>query len=205
MTEALALVIAYLLGSIPSGYLAGRARGIDIRTVGSKNMGATNVFRTLGKGAGIGVMAADILKGVAAVVIARAITDDPWPLIAAGLAIIGHVFPVWLKFKGGKGVATGAGVILGLTPIPFAILFVVWIAIVAATRIVSVASITCAAAYPVLVWIFGGGMAEIIFAIVVSAGVIFLHRKNIARLARGEELRIDLPGRRSPESAGEGG
>ncbi len=197
MTEALALVIAYLLGSIPSGYLAGRARGIDIRTVGSKNMGATNVFRTLGKGIGIGVMAADIAKGVLAVVIARLITDDPWPLVAAGMAIVGHVFPVWLRFKGGKGVATGAGVILGLTPIPFAILFAGWVAIVAATRIVSIASITCAAAYPVLVWVFGGGLAEIVFAVVVSAGVIFLHRKNIARLARGDELRIDLPGRRA--------
>lgn len=196
MTQALALVIAYLLGSIPSGYLAGRAKGVDIRTVGSKNMGATNVFRTLGKGIGISVMAADIAKGVAAVLVARALTDDPWPLVAAGLAIAGHVFPVWLSFKGGKGVATGAGVMLGLTPIPFAILFGSWIVIVGATRIVSIASIACAAAYPVLVWIFDGSLATIIFSIVISAGVIALHRKNIARLARGEELRLDF-GRRA--------
>lgn len=195
MTQALVLVIAYLLGSIPSGYLAGRAKGVDIRTVGSKNMGATNVFRTLGRSIGISVMAADIAKGVLAVLIARALTDDPWPLVAAGLAIVGHVFPVWLSFKGGKGVATGAGVMLGLTPIPFAILFASWLVIVGATRIVSIASIACAAAYPVLVWAFDGSLATIVFSIVVSVGVIALHRRNIARLVRGEELRLHFGGR----------
>jgi len=104
-----AIVIAYLLGSIPFAYLAGRARGIDLRTVGSGNLGAANVFRTLGRGTGIAVMAADIGKGAAAVLIARALTGAPWPAVAAGAAMAGHIFPVWLRFKGGKGVAVGGG------------------------------------------------------------------------------------------------
>ena len=107
MNAVAAIVIAYLLGSIPFAYLAGRARGIDLRKVGSGNLGAANVFRTLGRRMGIAVMAADIGKGAAAVLIAKALTDDPWPAVAAGAAMAGHVFPVWLRFKGGKGVAVG--------------------------------------------------------------------------------------------------
>ena len=101
MSAALAVAAAYLLGSIPFAFLAGRARGVDLRTIGSGNLGAANVFRALGKGMGIAVMAADIGKGVAAVLIARALTDDPWPAIAAGAAVAGHVFPVWMGFNGG--------------------------------------------------------------------------------------------------------
>ena len=105
MSGAVAIVVAYLLGSIPSGYLAGRLRGVDIRTVGSRNVGATNVFRTLGKGIGIGVMAADIAKGAAAVLVADAIAGQPWSIFAAAAAIVGHVWPVWLRFRGGKGLS----------------------------------------------------------------------------------------------------
>lgn len=195
MTPAIAIVLAYLLGSIPSGYLVGRIRGVDIRTVGSKNVGATNVFRTLGKGIGVAVMAADIAKGAAAVLVADAIAGQPWTIFAAAAAIIGHVWPVWLRFRGGKGVAVGAGAAAALTPLPFAALFVVWVLIVLGTRYVSVASIVCAAAYAPLVWAFGGSWELIVYAAIASAAVIWLHRKNIARLAAGTELRLSLRSR----------
>lgn len=201
MSQAIAIVAAYLLGSIPSGYLAGRTRGIDIRTVGSRNVGATNVFRTLGKGIGIAVMGADIAKGAAAVLLADALAGDRWAVLAAAAAMAGHVWPVWLRFRGGKGVAVGAGAAAALTPIPFAILFAAWILIVLLTRYVSVASILCAAAYAPLAWAFGAPWPTIVFAGVASAAVIWLHRRNIQRLARGTELRLQLKrGPRAPPS-----
>ena len=134
MTQALVVALAYLLGSIPFAFLAGRARGVDLRTVGSGNLGAANVFRTLGREMGIAVMAADILKGVVAVVIARLLTDDPWPAVAAAAAMTGHVFPVWLRFKGGKGVAVAGGAVIALMPLAAVICLAIWVVIVATTR-----------------------------------------------------------------------
>ncbi|MDX6645214.1 MAG: acyl phosphate:glycerol-3-phosphate acyltransferase [Miltoncostaeaceae bacterium] len=192
MREALVLALAYLLGSIPFGYLAGRLRGVDIRASGSRNTGATNVFRTLGRGLGITVMAADILKGLAAVLIARALLDDPWPLAAAALAVAGHVFPVWLRFRGGKGVAVAAGVLIGVMPLVSLTLVAVWVAIVLTTRYVSVASIVCALALTPLAWLYGYDWPSLILAGVVSAAILVRHRANLIRLARGQELRIDL-------------
>jgi glycerol-3-phosphate acyltransferase PlsY len=192
VTEALVLALAYLLGSIPFGYLAGRLRGVDIRVEGSRNTGATNVFRTLGRGIGIAVMAADIGKGLAAVLIARALLDDPWPLAAAGLAVAGHVFPVWLRFRGGKGVAVAAGALIGVMPLVSATLVVIWVAIVLATRYVSLASVISAGALPVLAWAFGLDWPKLVLAGLVSAAVLVRHRSNLKRLARGQELRIDL-------------
>lgn len=203
MNEAFAIAAAYLLGSIPFGYLAGRARGVDIRTVGSRNVGATNVFRTLGKPIGIAVMALDIIKGIVAVVIARLITDDPWPLIAAGAAVAGHVYPVWLRFSGGKGVAVGAGVAIGLVPMAALVLVPVWVIIVALTRYVSLASIVAAVAFAPTVWAFGYDTATVVFAAVISVAVIWRHRGNIGRLVRGEELRLDF--RRGSTAPGGGG
>jgi acyl phosphate:glycerol-3-phosphate acyltransferase len=197
---AIAIAGAYLLGSVPSGYLAGRARGVDIRTVGSRNVGATNVFRTLGKPIGIAVMVLDIAKGIVAVVVARILTDDPWPLVAAGAAVLGHVYPVWLRFKGGKGVAVGGGVAIGLVPWVALALVPVWVLLVALTRYVSLASIVVAGAFAPTVWLFGYGRSAVIFAAVVGAAVIVRHRANIVRLVRGEELRLDL--RRAKRAAG---
>ena len=192
MNEALAIVLAYLLGSIPSGYLAGRLRGIDIREVGSKNVGATNVFRSLGKGIGLAVMGADIAKGILAVAIAIALTDDPWPLVAGGAAILGHVFPVWLGFRGGKGVAVTAGVAIALMPLAAAAMIPVWILIVAVTRYVSVASIAAAIFLTPVAWLFGASWPTLVFAGLVSAGVLWRHRGNVDRLRRGTELRLDF-------------
>lgn len=192
MTEALVLVAAYLLGSMPTGYLAGRLRGVDIRQVGSRNVGATNVFRTLGRGIGVAVMALDIGKGVAAVLLARALLTDPWPLVAAGLAIAGHVYPVWLRFRGGKGVAVGAGAVIGLVPLAAAIMFPVWALVVGVTRYVSVASIICALAFAPLAWALDASWPTVLFAGVASLAVLWRHRGNVARLARGTELRLDF-------------
>jgi glycerol-3-phosphate acyltransferase PlsY len=195
VTEALVVIAAYLLGSIPFAFLAGRSRGIDLRTVGSGNLGAANVFRTLGREMGIAVMAADILKGVVAVVLARLLTDDPWPAVAAAAAMAGHVFPVWLRFKGGKGVAVAGGAVIALMPLAALILFGIWIAVVAITRYTSLASmIGCVAAAPVA-WALGYPASTIVFAAAGAALVLFLHRGNVRRLLRGEENRIEL-GRR---------
>lgn len=192
MTQLLVVVLAYLLGSIPFAYLAGRARGVDLRTVGSGNLGAANVFRTLGRDMGIAVMFADILKGVVAVVIARLLTDDPWPPIAAAAAIAGHVFPVWLRFKGGKGVATAGGAVIGLMPLAALILFAVWVVVVAATRYTSLGAIVgCLLATP-LVWALGYPVSDVVFTGVAAAAVLVLHRGNARRLLQGREARIEL-------------
>ena len=192
MNEALAVAVAYLLGSIPFAFLAGRARGIDLRTVGSGNLGAANVFRTLGRGWGIGVMAADIGKGLLAVLIARAITDDPWPAIAAGAAMAGHVFPVWRRFKGGQGVAVGGGGVIGLMPLAAAVLLGLWLVILLTTRYSSLASITCAVVATPLAALMGYPWSSVIFTALGSAAVLVLHRGNLMRLLRGQELRIQL-------------
>ena len=198
MNEALAVALAYLLGSIPFAFLAGRARGVDLRTVGSGNLGAANVFRTLGRGMGIAVMAADIGKGLLAVIIARTITDDPWPAIAAGAAMAGHVFPVWMRFKGGKGVAVGAGAVLGLMPLAAAILLALWLVVVLISRYTSLASILGAIVATPLVWALGYSPSKIAFTAIASAAVLILHRGNIVRLLNGSENRIELGRRATP-------
>ena len=200
MSSLLVVVGAYLAGSIPFGYLAGRLRGVDIRTVGSKNVGATNVFRTLGKRWGIAVMVADVAKGLGAALVARWLTDDPWPLIAAGAAVAGHVFPVWLRFRGGKGVATGAGVVIGLMPLVSLVLVGVWFLIVGATRYVSLASVVGAIACTPLAAAFGYTWPTVVFAGVISLAVLVRHWQNIKRLLAGTESRIALRrGAASPE------
>ena len=195
MTQLVVVVVAYLLGSIPFAYLAGMTRGVDIRTVGSKNVGATNVFRELGKGIGIAVMVLDVGKGLVAVLIANSATSSPWPLIAAAAAIVGHVYPVWLSFKGGKGVAVAGGAVIGLAPIPALITVAAWAIIVGVTRYVSVGSIAAAAVFPFLVIAFGAPWETAVFAFLAAIMVILRHRTNIERLRRGEERRLDF-GRR---------
>jgi glycerol-3-phosphate acyltransferase PlsY len=192
VNEAVAVAVAYLLGSVPFAFLAGRLRGIDLRTVGSGNLGAANVFRNLGRGMGIAVMAADICKGVLAVVIARLITDDPWPAIAAGAAMAGHVFPVWLRFKGGKGVAVGGGAVIGLMPLAAVILLALWAVIVVTTRYTSLGAIVGALVATPLVWGLGYPTSCIVFTGLAAAALLALHRGNVRRLLRGQELRIEL-------------
>jgi glycerol-3-phosphate acyltransferase PlsY len=189
---------AFLLGSIPTGYLVSRARGVDIRQHGSGNIGATNVFRTLGKPLGIFVFVIDALKGFAAVWLAsRFGGGSDWAGIVAAVATIaGHNYTPWLGFKGGKGIATSAGVLLALMPWAVLAIAVVWVVVFKISRYVSLASICAAAALPVAVaalWSAGcGGNGPLLgFSLVISALAIWRHRTNIQRLRSGTESRFE--------------
>ncbi len=204
MLHVLLVLLAYLLGSIPFGYLIVRVRGGgDVRESGSGGTGATNVTRRAGKWAGVLTLALDALKGLVAVVIARWLigeeTSVNWWVVAAALAAVaGHIFPVWLGFRGGKGVATGLGVFLGLAPLAVLCAVPVFVVVVWATRYVSLGSMTAAAVLPVCVWLLGarGGappasLAPLLTAAVAGAAlIIFKHRANIGRLVRGEESKL---------------
>lgn len=187
---------AFLLGSIPTGYLVARSRGVDIRQHGSGNIGATNVFRTLGKPLGIFVFVVDALKGFAAVWLAQHFLPGDWSGIIAAVAVIaGHNYTPWLGFKGGKGIATSAGVLLALMPLAVLCIAIVWFAVFFATRYVSLASICASAALPLSVaalwWTGLGGNAPLLgFAILISALAIWRHRSNIQRLRNGTESRF---------------
>lgn len=209
MSYILVAVAGYLLGSIPTGYLVAKARGIDIRTVGSKNMGATNVFRTLGKGPGIFVLLVDALKGYAASawmadgLLQVLNLSNPEPqtnhLIAGIAAVLGHNYTCWLQFKGGKGIATSAGVFLALAPAAVGIAIIGWIVAFAATRYVSVASIVAAVALPTAVWFTQENLALRVIAIILGVLAIYKHRANIQRLRNGTENRIHFG--KKPEAA----
>ena len=208
MPPALIILLAYLIGSIPFGYLIVKLRGEgDIRETGSGGTGATNVTRRAGRAAGVLTLALDAAKGVLAVALARwLLTTDFgvnwWVAGAAIAAIAGHVFPVWLGFRGGKGVATGLGVFACLAPLAVLCVAPVFVAVVWATRYVSLGSITAAAALPLFVWLFGGrgdaaatttALTPLLAAAVAGAAlIIFMHRANIARLLRGAENRLKL-------------
>jgi len=192
-------VAAYLLGSVPTGFLVGKAKGVDIRTVGSKNMGATNVFRTVGKRLGILVLLVDALKGWAAVALVSKIAPhflsqsapEDYLKITGGIcAILGHNYTCWLKFKGGKGIATTAGVMAALVPWAFVIVLLIFIVVFAATRYVSVGSITGAAALPFATWFTTNDRGLTTISAVLGALAIFKHKKNIQRLMNGTENRI---------------
>lgn len=195
----LALILAYLLGSIPFGYLMVKlASGADIRETGSGGTGATNVSRRAGKVAGVATLALDVLKGAAAVSVARWLTGEAgtsWVVAAAAaLAVVGHCFPVWLKFKGGKGVAAGLGVFLAIVPWAALAALAVFIVVVWRTRYVSLGSIVAAAFLPLWVllthmWIEPvSDLAPIMAALcAVSSVIILKHSENIKRLRSGEE------------------
>ena len=188
-TVLLALVIGYLLGSIPFGLLLTRAAGKgDIRDVGSGNIGATNVLRTGSKGLAIATLLLDALKGAAAVVIAQKLWPDAVSFAAAG-AMIGHLYPVWLRFKGGKGVATLLGVLAPLLPVAALVYAVVWVGLLLILRISSVAGMAAAASAPVTAAVLGD---QALFPMLLGFAqlVIWKHRENIRRLSRGEEPRV---------------
>jgi glycerol-3-phosphate acyltransferase PlsY len=187
---AIALVIGYLLGSIPFGLILTRLAGSgDIRSVGSGNIGATNVLRTGRRGLAVATLLGDMLKGAAAVLIMRKIGGID-PALAAGFAaVLGHVFPVWLNFKGGKGVATYIGALIAVSW-PVALSFaIIWAAVAALSRYSSLAGLIASAATPMLLWIFVRGNAAWVFA-VLTALVWVMHRGNISRLMAGTEPKI---------------
>jgi len=198
LESVVTLAAAYLVGSIPFSYLVARAFGVaDVRQVGSGNVGATNVMRSAGKGPGIVALVLDALKGVVATVAAsRLVPESPWlaPL-AALAAVLGHVFPVWLGFRGGKGVATGAGALAPLAPVATAGAAAVFLLTVAVTRIVSLGSILSAAALAVIAFLLGSPRPVAVCASVVAALVVFKHKGNIERLLKGTERRLGGSGR----------
>ena len=199
LSYALTAIVAYLLGSPPTGYLAGRLRGMDIRKHGSGNIGATNVFRILGRTAGITVLLLDALKGTLAVAATPALVvsvlgpevQSGWlPVIAALSVILGHNYTCWLGFKGGKGIATSAGVLAALVPAAGAIVIGLWIVIFLLCRYVSVASITAATALPLATWFTTHDPTRLGLTVIVGGLAVWKHRPNIRRLLNGTENRF---------------
>lgn len=204
LTLPAVLIGSYLLGSIPFGYLAGRLVGIDIRKVGSGNVGATNVVRVLGKKFGYPVFALDVLKGFGAVMISMLTAPGRPPewnspaifgILAAMSSVLGHMYPPWLKFNGGKGVATSAGALLALTPVATLIGIAVWIIVFWLTRYVSLASVVATVALPIVILMIGSpdqnsGKLLVYSSLCVAALVIWRHRSNLSRLLRGTEPRF---------------
>ena len=192
LKSILPIIIGYLIGSIPFGMVVGRLRGIDIRKVGSGNIGATNIFRTLGTAPAIIVFLLDLLKGTFAVYIAQAmIPTSPAIIVVSGIAaVIGHMYPVYIGFKGGKGSATGLGVLLGIAPDLF-IIAMIYVAIaIAVTRYVSVTSIGGVILLAVLMFTFHKPVEYSIAAIIVAVLVIYKHVPNLKRLLSSTEPKI---------------
>jgi len=203
--EAIACLMAalasYAIGATPFGYFAGKMRGVDIRQHGSGNIGATNVFRVLGKRVGIPVFILDMLKGWVPVMLTRWMLAEreipsDWPAIAAAVgAVLGHNFTFWLQFKGGKGIATSAGVLVALLPIPLAAAVVFWLILFFATRYVAVASIGASlmvAVSPAALHLWRGepGLPLVGFGLLLGLLAVWRHRSNIHRLLNGTENRF---------------
>jgi glycerol-3-phosphate acyltransferase PlsY len=193
-------VLSYLIGSVPAGYLAGRFAGIDIRRVGSGNVGATNALRILGKTYGYAVFLFDFFKGVAAVRLSIFLINVIHPtfanselvgIFAGVICVLGHAYPVWLGFNGGKGVATSAGVLFGLIPAAAVIVLAVWSVVFQVTKYVSVASIVAAVSLPVIAAVMvhfeRAGMPLVYFCVCLAVVIVWRHRSNVSRLIKGTE------------------
>ncbi|HEX9661461.1 MAG TPA: glycerol-3-phosphate 1-O-acyltransferase PlsY [Candidatus Binatia bacterium] len=191
MIEIALVVSAYLLGSVPSGYILGSMAGVDIRKVGSGNVGATNVTRLLGRGRGALTLVADVTKGWLPVFAGVQLEMSlPAVTLAGAAAFLGHLYPVFLRFEGGKGVATALGVLLALAPLVAMVLFVIFALTVAACRLVSLGSITAAIAAPVSLWIVGYPPMVIALGGFIAALITWRHRGNIQRLLAGTEPKL---------------
>jgi glycerol-3-phosphate acyltransferase PlsY len=195
--------ISYVIGSIPAGYLIAKIAGVDIRQQGSGNIGATNVTRVLGKRYGYPVFLADFSKGLSAILLAPVIgrafglahSAELFQILAGACAVLGNAFPVWLRFRGGKGVATSAGIFFGMTPAAAIVAIVIWVVIFYTTRYVSVASITAALSLPLAIYLIGrvtGTPRPLVLYVSIGLATLVLlrHRSNLSRLMRGTEERI---------------
>lgn len=187
-----ALLVAYLVGSIPFGYLIGRLRGVDVRTVGSKNIGATNVYRTVGKKWGLLAFACDFLKGFVPAFLASSFVEpsSSLPVLVGLAAVIGHTLTVFMRFKGGKGVATAFGMMVALATYPALLAFAVFVVTVWLSHYISLGSILAAATLAVLVWVFPVLPLMRVIAVFVAVFVICKHKSNIQRLLNGCENKI---------------
>lgn len=194
MNYLIIAVLGYLIGSIPNGLLIGKKLyNIDLRQFGSKNIGATNAFRTLGLWPALWVFLTDAAKGVIAVYLSSFLVGTPIALLVGGIAaIVGHNWSIFLNFTGGRGVATGLGVIAVLVPQITAIIFLIWAIIVYITRYVSLASIVAAVLVPIFMWFFGEKIEFLYFGILAALFVVGRHKPNIERLLKGTELKIKV-------------
>ena len=192
-----AMLLAYVIGSIPFGVVVGKLfYHIDVREHGSGNVGTTNVFRVLGKKAGAAVLVCDMLKGyIPAFIAAYFLREtDPWLVIfIAAAPVVGHMYSVFLKGSGGKGVATGAGVVIALVPLAGGVIALVWVSLILITRYVSLASLVATLLVPVFVIALGDPLPYLIAALLVTVGIFWAHRGNIKRLFQGTENRVKLP------------
>ncbi len=194
------IIVGYALGNIPFSYIVAKKMGqLDIRSQGSGNTGATNVYRVLGMKAGLWAFAGDFLKGVGAALIGRAVMGQEGAALCGAFSMIGHCYPVVLGFKGGKGVATSGGFVFGLNPAIGFILLVVQLVLMKVTRYVSLSSVVVAGLFPVLTLLFNMPLAVNLAAFFVGLLVIFRHRANIERLLKGEESKIESKKPSSPK------
>lgn len=185
------ILLGYLAGSVPFAFLLARRRGVDVRVAGSGNVGAANVMRTTGAGRAVAVVALDVAKGAAAVLAVRLSADSAWVAALTGVAaIVGHIYPVWLKFHGGKGVAVAAGVFSVLTPIGTGIAASLFLITVWLTRYISLGSIAATVALPPVAWWSGAPPAVVIAAAGTGALILFRHRANVVRLRAGTERKM---------------
>jgi len=191
----LAVVVSYLIGSIPMGVLISRTKGVNIREHGSGNIGATNVWRTLGPVPGITVLLLDMSKGVAAVLIGRHFGGTETELLAAFGALCGHSWSIFLTFKGGKIVATGAGVLLAISPAATLVALVVLLTTVGISRYVSLGSILAAVSVPISLYLLHMDGLYVLFGVLLMIFVIYKHRANIERILAGTELKVGKGGR----------
>ena len=191
MVGILLVLLGYLLGAVPVGYLVGRAFGVDVRRVGSGNIGTANVLRAAGKWAAILTLLGDMLKGFVPVVLARALVGSEWLHAAVALAAVaGHCWPVFLKFKGGKAVATGAGTSIGLAPVVGLGLFAVWWAVVPLRRYTSLGAIAVMLVSPFVFWLTGQPLPYVLYTVVGGALVLYRHRENARALLAGRERKV---------------
>ncbi len=193
MAAIILIILSYLLGSIPAGFLVGSSAGVDVRSAGSGNIGATNVARTLGWKKGLVTLFADVAKGFLPVMAAHLLDLGEVAAAAAGLAAFaGHLYPVFLRFKGGKGVATAAGVYLGAMPLGILVVLGVFVLVMLAARRVSLASMLAAVLAPVVAWALSYPAEVAWMSLVIGILVVVRHRENIRRLMAGEEPRFNL-------------
>ena len=191
MLYALLVLGGYVLGSVPTGILVGRAWGVDIRQVGSGNIGMANVLRSVGKKAAAVTMLGDMLKGLVPVVAAHLLTGNEWVVAAVALAaVVGHCWPVFLRFKGGKGVATGAGTSIGLVPVVGLALFAFWWAVVLVSKYTSLGAIAVMVVSPVVFLLSGQPAPYVLYTVIGGALVLWRHRENARALVRGTERKI---------------
>ncbi len=185
------MLCGYVLGSVPTGFLAGRARGVDVRREGSGNIGMANVLRTAGTWPAVVTMAGDMLKGFLPVLLARIVTENAWVVAAVALAaVVGHCWPVFLRFKGGKAVATGAGTTIALAPVIGVALFAFWWAVVLVSRYTSLGAISVMVVTPVVFLLTGQPAPYVLYTLIGGSLVLWRHRENARALVKGTERKI---------------